>query len=140
MNWLHHSAAISLALYLSHHLGGVHLQVLPDLLADAAGTSYDAVLAVGDFAYDLRDDDGHRGDEYMSMIQPLAATMPFMTCPGNHEVHYNFSHYRCCLLFPFHLNLASGSIRPIDVLDSLSQTAHSGAVLCVCVISPELNL
>lgn len=61
---------------------------------DAKSGSYDAVLNVGDLAYDMRDDDGHRGDLYLNMVQPLAASLPFMTCPGNHEVHYDFSHYR----------------------------------------------
>ena len=71
------------------------LQVMPDLLRDAATGGYDGVLAVGDFAYDLQDDGGHRGDLYMRMLEPLAASLPFMTCPGNHEAPSNFSHYRC---------------------------------------------
>jgi hypothetical protein len=30
----------------------------------------------------------------MERIEPIAAYVPYMTCPGNHEIAYNFSHYR----------------------------------------------
>ncbi|KAI8432464.1 hypothetical protein MSG28_004852 [Choristoneura fumiferana] len=46
---------------------------------------FDLILHVGDFAYDMHDDDGKRGDQFMRQIQPLAAMVPYMTCPGNHE-------------------------------------------------------
>ena len=92
------------------------MQVMDDLLAEAR--NFDAVLMVGDHGYDLHNDDGQVGDGYMAMMQPLAGRVPFMTCPGNHEVGpdaalrpssalwllrvdplplqamYNFSHYR----------------------------------------------
>lgn len=29
----------------------------------------------------------------MNQIQPIAAYVPYMTCPGNHEWQYNFSNY-----------------------------------------------
>ena len=61
-------------------------QVVPDLLEDAASHSYDAVLHLGDHAYDLHLDNGQTGDAYMRMMQPLAASTPMMSCPGNHEV------------------------------------------------------
>lgn len=74
------------------------LQVVDDLLADGHDNFYDAVLQPGDFAYDFRDDEGRRGDEYMRLIEPLVARAPFMVSPGNHENHYNFSHYKCVLV------------------------------------------
>ncbi|KAI8432466.1 hypothetical protein MSG28_004852 [Choristoneura fumiferana] len=49
---------------------------------------FDLILHVGDFAYDMHDDDGKRGDQFMRQIQPLAAMVPYMTCPGNHEATY----------------------------------------------------
>ena len=58
-----------------------------------AGT-IDAVLHVGDFAYDLRDDNARFGDAFMNQIQPIAAYVPYMVCPGNHEDAYNFSNYK----------------------------------------------
>ena len=27
-------------------------------------------------------------------VEPVASMVPYMTCPGNHEWHYNFSNYR----------------------------------------------
>jgi hypothetical protein len=30
-------------------------------------------------------EDGRIGDEFMEQIQPVAAYVPYMTCPGNHE-------------------------------------------------------
>ena len=74
------------------------LQTLPDLQAEAGSSFYDAVLQPGDFAYDFPDDGGRRGDKYMQMLDPLVAMYPLMVSPGNHEYHYNFSHYRCDML------------------------------------------
>ncbi|CAG7828398.1 unnamed protein product, partial [Allacma fusca] len=30
----------------------------------------------------------------MDQIQPIAAYIPYMTCPGNHESDHNFTHYK----------------------------------------------
>eukprot|EP01116_Phalansterium_solitarium_P021458 TRINITY_DN6676_c0_g1_i1.p1 TRINITY_DN6676_c0_g1~~TRINITY_DN6676_c0_g1_i1.p1 ORF type:complete len:551 (-),score=77.47 TRINITY_DN6676_c0_g1_i1:162-1814(-) len=55
-----------------------------------------AVIHVGDFAYDLSDDGGRNGDAFMNRIQHIAARVPYMTTPGNHEIESNssFHHYR----------------------------------------------
>ena len=55
------------------------------LQLDAALRLYDAVLHVGDIAYNLEHDDGKVGDEFLRMVEPIAARVPYMTCPGNHE-------------------------------------------------------
>ena len=54
----------------------------------------DAILHIGDFAYNLYDDNGIVGDRFMNDIQSLAANIPYMTAVGNHEYLYNFSHYK----------------------------------------------
>ena len=36
---------------------------------------------------------GLRGDNFMRMIEPLSASVPYHVCPGNHENAYNFSQY-----------------------------------------------
>lgn len=59
----------------------------------AKHTPQQMIVHVGDFGYDLHDDNGQRGDTFMNQIQPLAAYVPYMTCLGNHETAYNFSHY-----------------------------------------------
>ncbi|BFZ07401.1 hypothetical protein BsWGS_10440 [Bradybaena similaris] len=75
-------------------MGNVNARSLTRLEKEAYAGMYDAVLHVGDFAYDLHDLQGQVGDEFMRQIQTLAARLPYMTCPGNHEEAYNFSHYR----------------------------------------------
>lgn len=67
---------------------------MPSLLKDANGGELDMVLHVGDFAYDMHNNDSKVGDAFMRMIEPLASQLPYMTCPGNHERAYNFSNYR----------------------------------------------
>jgi len=49
---------------------------------------------MGDFAYDLQDEGGLRGDEFQRQIQNLSAYVPYMTCVGNHEDNFNYSNYR----------------------------------------------
>lgn len=75
-------------------MGVVNSQIMPDILADVQQNFYDAVLQPGDFAYDMRDQNGRLGDEYMQLLEPMVAHLPLMVSPGNHEWHYNFSHYR----------------------------------------------
>jgi hypothetical protein len=55
---------------------------------------FDAVLHCGDFAYDLHDQDGRRGEQFLENLEPLIGTVPYLTAPGNHEIHNNMSHYR----------------------------------------------
>ncbi|XP_052767645.1 acid phosphatase type 7-like [Mya arenaria] len=82
----------SVALYgdfgLSNH------QSLQRLTLDKEKGMYDAILHVGDFAYDMDSDNGYTGDKFMNMVEPLASELPYMTCPGNHENKYNFTHYK----------------------------------------------
>ena len=54
----------------------------------------DAILHVGDIGYDLHDRAGKIADWFLQLIQPLASRIPYMVCPGNHEVHNNFSEYK----------------------------------------------
>ncbi|MEE6490605.1 hypothetical protein FKM82_015910 [Ascaphus truei] len=48
----------------------------------------------GDFAYDMDKNNARVGDEFMRQVESVAAYVPYMTCPGNHEEAYNFSNYR----------------------------------------------
>jgi hypothetical protein len=40
-----------------------------------------------------KQDNARVADEFMNQIEPIAAYVPYMTCPGNHEWLYNFSNY-----------------------------------------------
>lgn len=81
-------------------LGNKNAQSLPRLQLEAMSGMYDAILHVGDFAYDLNVDNARVGDEFMRQIESIAAYVPYMTCPGNHEMKYNFSNYRHRFVMP----------------------------------------
>ena len=62
--------------------------------------TFDAVLHIGDFAYNLYSDNGKVGDQFGREKEPIAANYPYMTLPGNHEDHWNFTAYRHRYLMP----------------------------------------
>ena len=70
------------------------------LLFKAQRNLYDAIIHVGDFAYDMHSDNSKVGDEFMRQIEPIAAYLPYMVVPGNHEERYNFSNYRARFSMP----------------------------------------
>ncbi|KAF7267331.1 hypothetical protein GWI33_019449 [Rhynchophorus ferrugineus] len=86
-NWIPH-----LAIY--GDMGNENAQSLARLQEDTQRGLYDAILHIGDFAYDMNSDNGGVGDEFMKQIESIAAYVPYMTCAGNHEEANNFSHYR----------------------------------------------
>ncbi|KAL4238971.1 hypothetical protein ACF0H5_003675 [Mactra antiquata] len=67
---------------------------LQRLNIDHESRMYDAIFHVGDLAYDMDSDNGYQGDRFLNMVQNLTAELPYMTCPGNHENAYNFTHYK----------------------------------------------
>ncbi|KAJ8575152.1 hypothetical protein ON010_g4057 [Phytophthora cinnamomi] len=74
-------------------IGYQNAATLPMMQSEVAEGVVDGVVSVGDYAYDLNMVDGHVGDIFMQEIEPIAASVPFMVCPGNHETHNMFSHY-----------------------------------------------
>ncbi|XP_042296608.1 acid phosphatase type 7 [Sceloporus undulatus] len=75
-------------------MGLLNPQSLPRLQRETTLGLYDMVLHVGDFAYDFDTNNALVGDAFMRKIEAVAALVPYMTCPGNHEEKYNFSNYR----------------------------------------------
>lgn len=73
--------------------------------AEALKRNFDGILHYGDFAYDLHNDEGERGDHFLRSIQPIAANYAYMTIPGNHEDHRNATHYKARFNMP--LNYAN---------------------------------
>ena len=53
------------------------------------------ILHVGDFAYDLADNEGKKGDKFFNMIQPIASQVPYQVVAGNHEQEsdLSYNHY-----------------------------------------------
>ncbi|KAF4319431.1 hypothetical protein BBO99_00002109 [Phytophthora kernoviae] len=74
-------------------IGYENAATLPMMQSEVAEGVVDGVVSVGDYAYDLNLANGHVGDIFMQEIEPMAASVPFMVCPGNHETHNMFSHY-----------------------------------------------
>ena len=66
-------------------MGNENAQSLGRLQDDTQNEMYDAIIHVGDFAYDMNSDNGDVGDEFMRQIETIAAYVPYMVCPGNHE-------------------------------------------------------
>ena len=74
-------------------LGFVNAQSVPRITQEVKNGQVDAILHIGDFAYDMHDSNGDVGDSFMNMIEPFAASVPYQTAVGNHEEAYNFSNY-----------------------------------------------
>lgn len=66
-------------------MGNENAASLAFLQEEAQRSVYDAIIHVGDFAYDMDSEDALVGDQFMRQIEPLAAYLPYMVCPGNHE-------------------------------------------------------
>ena len=81
-------------------MGNENAVSLPLLQREIGAGLYDAVVHVGDMAYDMAELDGERGDIFMEKIEPIASMVPYMTCPGNHEYHYNFTNYKARFNMP----------------------------------------
>ncbi|XP_072545878.1 acid phosphatase type 7 isoform X3 [Salminus brasiliensis] len=91
---LNESTSFSPRFALFGDMGNENPQSLARLQKETQAGMYDVILHIGDFAYDMHEDNGRIGDEFMKQIESIAAYVPYMTCPGNHEWAYNFSHYR----------------------------------------------
>uniref|UniRef100_A0A8R1XYB0 Purple acid phosphatase n=1 Tax=Onchocerca volvulus TaxID=6282 RepID=A0A8R1XYB0_ONCVO len=74
-------------------LGVVNARSLGKIQQQAQRSLIDAVLHIGDIAYNLDTDEGQYGDQFGRQIEPVAAYVPYMMVVGNHEQAYNFSHY-----------------------------------------------
>lgn len=62
---------------------------------------YAGIIHMGDMAYNLDSENGQVGDEYLRMIEPISATIPYMTAPGNHEGYNNYTHYKARFNMPY---------------------------------------
>jgi len=89
---------LTLAVY--GDLGVVNSRSLTRLQQEAHQGVYDAVLHVGDLAYDMNTDNGTMGDRFMEMMEPIGAYLQYMTCPGNHESADDFLQYRSRFSMP----------------------------------------
>jgi hypothetical protein len=76
-------------------------QATKQLLYEEANLgTYDAIVHIGDFAYNLHSDSGEVGDTYLRMVEPVVSRTAYMTIPGNHEDHDNATHYKTRFQMP----------------------------------------
>jgi hypothetical protein len=62
---------------------------------------FDAVLHLGDIAYNLYSKEGRMGDLFGNDKEDVAAVMPYMTLPRNHEIkNRNGTHYKARYIMP----------------------------------------
>ncbi|GAA6103175.1 acid phosphatase type 7 [Tachysurus ichikawai] len=97
---LNDATSVSPRFVLFGDMGNENPQSLARLQKETQAGMYDVILHIGDFAYDMHEDNGRIGDEFMRQIESIAAYVPYMTCPGNHEWAYNFSHYKVRFSMP----------------------------------------
>uniref|UniRef100_A0A1A9WVN1 Purple acid phosphatase n=1 Tax=Glossina brevipalpis TaxID=37001 RepID=A0A1A9WVN1_9MUSC len=76
-------------------MGNSNAQSMARLQQDAEQDMYDAIIHIGDFAYDLDTDNGEVGDAFMQQIQSIAAYVPYMArfnMPGKYDnLWYSFN-------------------------------------------------
>lgn len=73
---------------------GLQTKSLQFVVHEALKNNYEAVFHIGDIGYNLDLGGGKVGDKYMNQIEKMAAQVPYMTTPGDHERFYDFYHYR----------------------------------------------
>ena len=64
------------------------------VMSEGMDHHYDAVLHLGDIAYNLFSLKGVTGDNFLNGIERTAAHVPYLTAPGDHENPHHFHHYR----------------------------------------------
>lgn len=94
----HNSVEWSPHIVIFGDMGNENAQSLSRLQEETHRGLYDAAIHIGDFAYDMNTENAKVGDEFMRQIEGVAAYIPYMTVPGNHEEKYNFSNYRFVFL------------------------------------------
>ena len=95
------------------------------LVDEVSADAYDAVIHVGDIAYTAGDQTVW--DAFLNEVEPIAATVPYQVCAGNHEHYYNFSGY----LHRFAMGATappSAARAPIVAVDNLKYSFEVGGV------------
>ncbi|XP_014669644.1 PREDICTED: iron/zinc purple acid phosphatase-like protein [Priapulus caudatus] len=75
-------------------MGYHNAESLPHLRKEVMAGDFHAMCHIGDFAYNMDDDNGRVGDEFLRQMEQVAAYVPYMITPGNHDSIYNFTHVR----------------------------------------------
>ena len=54
-------------------------------ITEIRSSEYDLLMHIGDFAYDIDDENGKRGDEFFQAMSSTTRRIPYIITPGNHE-------------------------------------------------------
>jgi hypothetical protein len=82
-------------------------EIFAALQADLKDRNGDFIIHNGDFAYNMFEDNATKGDTWFEFVEPVYASKPVMTSPGNHEGMYNFLNYRERFTMPNYLDTES---------------------------------
>ncbi|XP_054159904.1 acid phosphatase type 7-like [Oppia nitens] len=66
-------------------MGWIKGYSIPSLIEMTEKDAFDAVIHIGDIAYELYTFKGTLGDGFMRAIEPIASKIPYLVIPGNHE-------------------------------------------------------
>ena len=86
---------------------------------------FQAILHVGDMAYDMAEENGKRGDDFMEQIEPIASTVPYMTCPGFYGFFSRTSGFRS--LKSIFKNYFIGCLHSKDVYKKIHTSLYTAA-------------
>ena len=56
-----------------------------DRMQEWNADDYDCFMHIGDFAYDIFEDGGAKGDEFFNKMSGVTQSIPYIITPGNHE-------------------------------------------------------
>ncbi|KAL4453138.1 hypothetical protein ABPG74_015369 [Tetrahymena malaccensis] len=65
--------------------------VLNYLNSNTQNNKFDAMIYLGDYAYEFYQNNGAKGDSYIEKFAPLSFSYPLAMAPGNHEDNLNFT-------------------------------------------------
>ncbi|KAL4497171.1 hypothetical protein ABPG72_019491 [Tetrahymena utriculariae] len=65
--------------------------VLNYLQNNTKSNKFDAMIYLGDYAYEFYQQNGKKGDNYIEQLAPLSFSYPLAMTPGNHEDNLNFT-------------------------------------------------
>ena len=61
---------------------------------------WDALIHLGDIAYNLESPQPYLDRVYFEELEPLTSTFPYMVLPGNHELRHNYTKYKADFRMP----------------------------------------
>lgn len=105
-------------------------------------TDIEAIIHLGDIAYDLSTNYATWGDSYMQAIQPVASQIPYMVTPGNHEADDDYVNYQTRFTMPgngFYYTWTAGLVRFLSLNTEVFLDGSGGLPNMLSYIQNTLN-